>query len=193
MNKIDITKTCLFKYTENFTSKKWKFSIKKKKKKKNHDSAQNIDCGYSLEPPRRGGSNEYPQSMFWTEIRKIMYTPVNPSFTIQKWGLKGSKLYRHVFAILLSWNDMHVSRADKSVKKSRTGCPKLVAMHIHVSSLWKSIDIYSRYRPETKPLTFCGQITVKNWWNLPICNPKPEYQCTITKTRLFKLLKISPP
>ena len=27
-------------------------------------SAQNIDCGYSLEPLRRGGSNEYPQSMF---------------------------------------------------------------------------------------------------------------------------------
>ena len=26
-------------------------------------SAQNMDCGYSLEPPRRGGSNEYPQSM----------------------------------------------------------------------------------------------------------------------------------
>ena len=26
--------------------------------------AQNIDCGYSLEPPWRGGSNEYPQSMF---------------------------------------------------------------------------------------------------------------------------------
>ena len=27
-----------------------------------HIPAQNIDCGYSLEPPRRGGSNEYPQS-----------------------------------------------------------------------------------------------------------------------------------
>ena len=27
-------------------------------------SAQNIDYGYSLEPPRRGGSNEYSQSMF---------------------------------------------------------------------------------------------------------------------------------
>ena len=25
---------------------------------------QNIDCGYSLEPPHRGGSNVYPQSMF---------------------------------------------------------------------------------------------------------------------------------
>ena len=31
-------------------------------------SAQNVDCGYSLEPPRWGGSNEYPQSMFWAEI-----------------------------------------------------------------------------------------------------------------------------
>ena len=29
-----------------------------------HIFAQNIDCGYSLEPPRRGGSNEYPQSIF---------------------------------------------------------------------------------------------------------------------------------
>ena len=27
-------------------------------------TASCIDCGYSLEPPRRGGSNEYPQSMF---------------------------------------------------------------------------------------------------------------------------------
>ena len=32
---------------------------------------KNIDCGYPLEPPRRGGSNEYPQSMFWAEIWKI--------------------------------------------------------------------------------------------------------------------------
>ena len=47
-----------------------------------HIVAQNIDCGYSLEPPRRGGSNKYPQSMCLAEIRKIMYTPVNPSFTI---------------------------------------------------------------------------------------------------------------
>ena len=25
---------------------------------------QNIDCGYTLEPPSRGGSNKYTQSMF---------------------------------------------------------------------------------------------------------------------------------
>ena len=31
-----------------------------------------IDCKYSLEPPRRGGSNEYSQSMFWAGIWKIL-------------------------------------------------------------------------------------------------------------------------
>ena len=44
--------------------------------------AQNIDCGYTLEPPRRGGSNESPQSMFWSKNKKNRYTPTNPSFTI---------------------------------------------------------------------------------------------------------------
>ena len=29
-----------------------------------HFSAQNIDCGYSLEPARRGGSNEYHNQYF---------------------------------------------------------------------------------------------------------------------------------
>ena len=44
--------------------------------------AQNIDCGYKLEPPRRGGSNEYPQSMFWSKNKKNRYTPAYPSFAI---------------------------------------------------------------------------------------------------------------
>ena len=76
-----ITKTRLFKYIEIFTIKKnEKFQIKNSGNF--YISAQNIDCGYSLEPPRRGGSNEYSQSMFWAEVRKLMYTPVNPSFTV---------------------------------------------------------------------------------------------------------------
>ena len=44
--------------------------------------AQNIDCWYTLEPPQRGGSNKYPQSMFCSENKKNTYTPVNASFTI---------------------------------------------------------------------------------------------------------------
>ena len=55
--QVDVSaKTSLFKYIENFTTKKWKFSDKNSEIL--HISAQNIDCGYSLEPPRRGGSNE---------------------------------------------------------------------------------------------------------------------------------------
>ena len=44
--------------------------------------AQNIDCWYTLEPPRRGGSNEYPQSMFWSKNKKNRYTPGYPRFAI---------------------------------------------------------------------------------------------------------------
>ena len=63
-SKIHTTKTRLFKYFENFTAprpqhkKKGKFSDKKNSDIF-HIPSQNIDCGYSLEPPRRGGSNEY--------------------------------------------------------------------------------------------------------------------------------------
>ena len=54
----DITKTRLFKYIEKFTTKTENFRIKTSDIL--HISAQNIDCGYSLESPWRGGSNEYP-------------------------------------------------------------------------------------------------------------------------------------
>ena len=68
---VSITKTCLYNFDPlkphfyivklGFTGVYIIFLI----------SAQNTDCGYSLEPPRRGGSNEYPQSMFWAETWKI--------------------------------------------------------------------------------------------------------------------------
>ena len=44
--------------------------------------AENIDCGYTLEPPRRGGSDEYPRSMFWSKKIQHRYKPAYPSFTI---------------------------------------------------------------------------------------------------------------
>ena len=54
-----------------------------------HVSAQNIDCGYSLEPPRRGGSNEYPQSMFFLANKKNNVYPYKPQFYYIKVGLGG--------------------------------------------------------------------------------------------------------
>ena len=54
-------------------------------------SAQNIDCGYSLEPPR-GGSNEYPQSMFLSRNKKNNVYLCKPQFCYIKVGLKWVKI-----------------------------------------------------------------------------------------------------
>ena len=55
-------------------------------------SAQNIDCGYPLEPPRRIGSNEYPQSMFLSRNKKSNIYPCKPQFYYIKVGFKGVKI-----------------------------------------------------------------------------------------------------
>ena len=57
-----------------------------------HISAQNIDCGYSLEPPRRGGSNEHPQSMFLSRNTKNNVYPCKPQFYYIKVGFNGVKI-----------------------------------------------------------------------------------------------------
>ena len=57
-----------------------------------HISAQNIDCRYSLELPRWGGSNEYPQSMFLSRNKKNNVYPCKPKFYYIKVGFKGVKI-----------------------------------------------------------------------------------------------------
>ena len=87
---IYITKTCLFKYIENFTTKNWKFSDKNSDIF--HISAQNIDCGYSLELPCQGSSNEYPQSMFSSRSKKSNVYPCKLQFYYIKVGFKGVRI-----------------------------------------------------------------------------------------------------
>ena len=57
-----------------------------------HISAQNIDCGDPLEPPQRGGSNEYPQSMFLSRNKKNNVYPCKPRFYYIIVGFKGVKI-----------------------------------------------------------------------------------------------------
>ena len=64
-----------------------------------HITDQNIDCGYPLEPPRRGDSNEYPQSLFINRNKKNNVYPYEPQLFYIKVGFKGSKLYRHIFVM----------------------------------------------------------------------------------------------
>ena len=59
--------------------------------------AQNIDCGYTIEPPRRGGSNKYQQSMFWIENKKSRYTLATPAF-LYKSGVKGVTHFTEMFS-----------------------------------------------------------------------------------------------
>ena len=56
-----------------------------------HISAQNIDCGHTLELPRRGNSNVYPQSMFLSRNKKNNVYPCKPQFYYIKVGFKGVK------------------------------------------------------------------------------------------------------
>ena len=64
-------KTCLFKYTENFPPNNEIFQTK------NSDifrifaqNIENIDYGYSFEPPQQGSSYKYPQSVFLSRNTK---------------------------------------------------------------------------------------------------------------------------
>ena len=84
-----ITKTRLFKYIAKFHPKNWKISVK--------NWYFSYFCSkhrlwYSLEPPRRGGSNEYPQSMFLSRYKKNNVYPCKPQFYYIKVGCKGVKI-----------------------------------------------------------------------------------------------------
>ena len=76
-------------YNNNNNNNNKKKKKKKRKKffgKKNSDSfhipAQNIECGYSLEPPREAVLTNTHNLCFFSKIRKIMFTPVNSTFTV---------------------------------------------------------------------------------------------------------------
>ena len=84
-----ITKTRLFKYTENFTTKKWKFSDKKF-----------LYFTYFLSKHRLWvlGSNAYSQSLFLSRNKKNNVYPCKPQFYYIKVRFKGGQNYMGVFS-----------------------------------------------------------------------------------------------
>ena len=75
-----------------------------------HISAQNIDLGYSLEPPLQGGSNEYPQNRlckavlmsthnlcFFSRNKKNNVYPCKLQLYYIKVGFKGIKIIQARF------------------------------------------------------------------------------------------------
>ena len=64
---------------------------------------------------RRGGSNEYPQSMFLSRNKKNNVYPCKPQFYYTKVGLRGSKLYEHVFVMWVA-NKIDPDQTPRYVK-----------------------------------------------------------------------------
>ena len=89
-----ITKTRLFKYIENFTSQNWKLSGKKL-----------WHFSYICLKHR-----------LWVLVR----TASGIMYTIQKWGLRGSKLHRYVFVMVLKAKRSIVSVCKYSKKSFKT-------------------------------------------------------------------------
>ena len=66
---------------------------------------KNIDCGYSLEPPRRGGSNDYLQSMFLNRnMKNIKFLSKNFQFLEVNFSIS---LNRRVFVMLLRMSELY--------------------------------------------------------------------------------------
>ena len=82
-----ITKTCLFKYTENFTSKNLKFSDKNLWYFSYFCSKHRL---WAL--VRTDGSNEYPQPMVLSKNKKNNVYPGKPQFYYIKVRFKGVKI-----------------------------------------------------------------------------------------------------
>ena len=126
--------------------KKWKCS--EKKSDIFNMSAQNIDCGYPLEPPRRGGSNEYPQSMFLRRNKKNNVYPFQPQFYYIKVGFKGgSKLYRLVLVMMKRHVHWHfkilpvrilisLRHADRLIWPKGAHVPKVSFLMLRLMSLF---------------------------------------------------------
>ena len=81
--------------------------------------AKNIDCGFSLEPPRQGGgSNEYPQSMFW-EYEKYQ------NFFYLKFSLFGCKNF---------------NKFEKAIFRNGEQEPYFFSIGLHYS-IWLNSDL----------------------------------------------------
>ena len=101
--KLLISITRPLKYIDNFTTKNWKFSDTNSDIF--HNPAQNIDCGYSLEPLRRGGSI--------TSIQNLCFLSRNKTRNVSIWHrcprLGAILTRRKAFCKKWSWKEEHNS------------------------------------------------------------------------------------
>ena len=140
---IIITKTCLYNFdplkphfyivTLGFTGVYIIFLI----------SAQKHRLLYSLEPPRRGGSNEYLQSNFSRNMKNISFLFENYQFLVVKFSIY---LNRRVFVMTCSAVDGASDRRLRGRKfKSQIGHITRVEIdHEIISTVFLTFPIFSK-------------------------------------------------
>ena len=89
--------------------------------------AQNIDCGYTLEPPQY----EYPQSRFWSKNKKKVY-PCKPQFYYIKVGCKG------VFDTRTCFRNVTMTL---SAEIWRLGCSETSVTIDIIQNIWKTSKV----------------------------------------------------
>ena len=97
-----------------------------------------------------------------------MYSPVNASFTLLKWGLTGSKLYRYVF-VMSSWRlrrMCYVNASSQPCFQMKHPCARGAAVchqepHVldkynlpYLPKILEPTNIHEQYRPSSC-LPFC--------------------------------------
>ena len=114
--------------------------------------AQNIDCEYMFEKPRRGGFNEYPQSMFWIKIGIPLHTPV--LLYLLKLVLNVVYITRTRFPDRLSYDQMPIfvicftSFPRYFIKALALTLFSFFAQNVWVKQLWKICTVLSFYATE---------------------------------------------
>ena len=88
----EMTLNELVKLTTCWTTGPWYFTF----------STKNIDCGYLLELPQWGSSDEYPQSMFLAKYKKNVY-PCKTPVLLYKSGVKRGQNYMYMYIDVFSW------------------------------------------------------------------------------------------
>ena len=156
---------------------------------------KNINCGYSLEPPRRGSSNEYPQSMFWAEIWKISeFLSENFQFLEVKFFIY---LYRRVFVMgfnIFSDMDLNIygfstcwwtdERTGEGMGKWTDVRPDPYVAPVSLSRCHKRITVFTVWirtdRPEQIVQTqMRGRGTRPLFWVYTVCHSSSNFRHNI--------------
>ena len=97
---------------------------------------KNINCGYSLEPSRWGGSNEYPQSMFRTEIWKYIRV------FIWKLSVFAGEISIYLNKCVFVMSGVKILRGNLRKRKVWHVRPTNTQISLHIREVWSEFSLF---------------------------------------------------